>query len=217
MPGRIIVTSVFLWPLLLACGGTGEVAPIQVRAVQSEATEDRTRNPEDHLLVLVRGFTDQRRDVHRLGVRTHLGGSTTLFDVPEGSLHDVLTGVVVEYMKQQGATVVVCPHGVPCEIDPKPDLVISGRIVEFSANAKSSPFSTRLTTHIKVTMEAEERARGRVRKKHLVGMGEDAVFWFEAQDLEDLVNDTLHEALKQPLADLRTSLSVAQRRPRPEQ
>lgn len=214
-PTRIIVMSVLLCTILVACRGAGEVAPIDLRAVEPVAADARGGKPHDPLVVLVRGFTDQRDEPDRLGIRTHLGGGATLFDVQGGPMPNVLTEVVVDYMKQQGWSVVVCPPGVPCEIDPKPDLVITGRILEFSAHAKSRPFSTLLTTRIKITLEAGEGAQGSVLKKHLVGRGEHAVFWFERADLEALVNETLRKALEQPLAELPTSPLVAQRRATP--
>ena len=172
----------FIWCLgvvaIVGCAGTGEVIPIHLRAAPPAA--EKAAAP---LRVAIGSFEDSRRHQTGLGVRTHLWGGVSYFDVPGGKPDEAVAKALTEYMTARGWQVVKPEQGEGA------DVVIAGKIQEWSVRAKSRVGFTEISTHIKLAIQATNRADGSVVRMVLNGTGAEDVFWFNPNDVEAVVNE----------------------------
>lgn len=181
---------VFLW--LAGCGGHGESVLMDLRA--AAPAEAAAKNGND-LTVAVTTFDDSAlTDQKRLGSRAHLWGGTSHFDLAEGKPGEVVSKLVAEGLKQRGWKV------EPAGADGKAQATISGKILELSVNAKSSFGSTDISTATKIVVEAANADGSKVRMT-LGGAGAQSVFWFEPEDAQALLAETVSESLGKLIAN----------------
>jgi hypothetical protein len=72
-----------------------------------------------------------------------------------------------------------------------------------SVQARSRFFSTKMTAKVKVVIQAANASDRSTVRLNLEGAREDAVFWFEPEEVRELVNRVLKENLDRLLADIR--------------
>ena len=181
------------------CGGSGEVAKLDVRGIEvPTAVSDAGETPE-RLLVLVRPFEDERPDKSQLGVREHLGGDVTVFDVENGSAGHVLAAIVVDHLKQRGWMVEL---GSPETPSKGRDVVITGRVLEFSADADSWLMHTTMETSLRAILKVENTVDGSLTRVSLDGTRQDWVFWFDEEDLQRLVDRMVLESVQDVMLSL---------------
>lgn len=186
---------------LTGCTGTGEVVYLDLQAIPPAAPSAKQRGDQgEEIKVAVEAFEDLRPVKSRLGVRTHLWGGVTYFNVVGGKAGDVVAQVVADHLKQKGWRVWVRKHGSTAP-EGDPDVILTGQIQEFSANAKSRFFSTKLTAKSKLEVRARNAVDGSTTSMNLEGISTDSVFWFEPKDVQELVNQTLEESLDRLTAD----------------
>jgi len=183
---------------LTGCAGTGEVVYLEIQAVPAAAHSAKQR--EEQIKVAVEAFEDLRPEKSHLGVRTHLWGGVTHFNFMGGKAGDVIAQVVADHLKQKGWRVWGRRHGSPAP-DGDPDVVLTGQIQDFSTNAKSGAFFTKLTVKSKLAVLARNAVDGSTTSMNLEGTSTDSVFWFEPKDVQELVNETLKESLDKLTAD----------------
>ena len=121
------------------CGGSGQTFYLDVLPKQQPA---QMADPET-VKIVIEPFEDRRVEKNRIGMRTHLWGGTTYFNVAGEKPGQVYAQALAERLQARGWqdrawTVKVAPAGS----SPDADIVISGQIFEFAANAKSRLFST---------------------------------------------------------------------------
>lgn len=184
--------------LLAGCAGTGQVVPLQIQTLPS--VRSINQNYQD-IKVVVEPFEDARSDTSRLGVRTHLGGGETIFVAQGGKIGEMVAHVVADKLTSMGFQVWVKKPAVP-EVPDKPDITITGQVQQLSAQARSRFFSTKITAKVNVVIRAANASDHSTVRLNLDGMHEDAVFWFEPQEVQELVNRTLKENLDKVLADI---------------
>lgn len=186
---------------LAGCTGTGEVVYLDLQAIPPAAPSKKQRGDQgEEIKVVVEAFQDLRPVKSRLGVRTHLWGGMTYFNVVGGKAGDVIAQVVADHLKQKGWRVWVRKTGSTAP-EGDPDVILTGQIQEFSANAKSRFFSTKLTAKSKLEVRARNAVDGSTTSMNLEGTSTDSVFWFEPEDVQELVNQTLKETLDRLTAD----------------
>lgn len=183
--------------LLAGCAGTGEVIPLKIQALPS--VRSINQNFQD-IKVVVEPF-EEGSEASRLGVRTHLGGGETVFTVQGGKSGDVVAQVVADNLKSMGFQVWVKKSDVS-EVPDKPDITITGQVQQLSAQARSRFFSTKLTANVKVVIRVANASDRSTVRLNLEGSREDAVFWFEPGEVQELVNRMLKENLDKLLADV---------------
>lgn len=191
----------FAWGLVLllaGCAGTGEIVPLKIQALPS--VRSINQNFQD-IKVVVEPF-EEASGTNRLGVRTHLGGGETVFTAQGGKLGDVMAQVVADNLKSMGFQVWVKKSDAS-EVPATPDITITGQVQQLSAQAQSRFFSTKMTARIRVVIQAANASDRSTVRLNLEGMREDAVFWFEPGEVQELVNRTLKENLDRLLADIR--------------
>jgi hypothetical protein len=180
---------------LAGCAGKGEVVTLDIQATPP-ATEAMAKT-SDGLRVAVAAFEDARPETKRLGTRTHLWGGETYFDVPGGKPTEVVAPLIAEYLKQKGwRAEVVKAAGAG-----SPNVMLTGKLLDFSVNAKSRVFSTKITATTKMAIQAKNTADGSVVRMTLNGEGSQTVFWFEPDDAQSLMSDILTDSLEKLLTN----------------
>lgn len=165
---------------IVGCAGTGEVIPIHLRAVPPAA--EKAAAP---LHVAIGAFEDSRRHQAGLGVRTHLWGGVSYFDVSGGKPGEAVAKALTEYLTAKGWQV------VKPERSEGADVVIAGKIQECSVRAKSRVGFTEITTQTKLAIQATNTADGSVVRMVLNGTGAEDVFWFDPDDVEAVINEVI--------------------------
>lgn len=184
--------------IVAGCAGKGEVIPLKIQALPS--VKSINQNFQD-VTVVVEPF-EEGSEAGRLGVRTHLGGGETIFAVPGGKSGDVVAQVLADNLKSMGFQVWVKKPAVQ-ELPANPDITITGEVQQLSVHARSRFFSTKLTAKVQVVIRAANASNRSTVRLNLEGMRESAVFWFEPDDAQELVNRMLKENLEKLLADVR--------------
>jgi hypothetical protein len=173
------------------CAGKGEHLAVNLQAIMSTAPPTK---PTGALTVAVATFEDASPQKGRLGSRSHLWGGTSYFDLKGGASSDAMTQVVVDYLKKRGWQVEKAASNAQAQV------IISGKVLELSVNATSSFGSTNITAATKTTMEAVNVADGSKVRMTLTGAGAQSVFWFDPDDAQELLNETLSASLGKLIA-----------------
>jgi hypothetical protein len=180
----------FIWCLglvmIVGCTGTGEVIPIHLRATQAAA--ERAAAPAAPLRVAIGAFEDGRQHQTGLGVRTHLWGGVSYFDVPGSKPADAVAHALTEYLTAKGWQVVKPGTSEGA------DVAIVGKLQEFIVHAKSRVGFTEVTVKTKLALQATNSAEGSVVRMVLNGSGSEDVFWFDPEDVQGLVNDVFSDS-----------------------
>lgn len=184
--------------LLAGCAGTGQSVPLSITALPSIRSVNQ--NYQD-LKVVVERF-EEGPNGNRLGVRTHLGGGETVFTVQGGRLGEAVAQVVADNLKAMGFQVWVRKSGAT-EVPANPDITITGQVKELAVDARSRFFSTKMKGKVEVVIQASNASDRSTVRLNLEGAREDAVFWFEPKEVQELVNRMLKENLDRLLADIR--------------
>ena len=195
--------------LSAGCGGSGQTVHFDVLPPQQPVQQ---AEPEA-VKIVIEPFEDRRADKHRIGMRTHLWGGVTNFNVTGEKPGEVYAQALADRLRGSGWLdrswdVRVAPAGSA----PNADIVISGQIFEFSANAKSRMFSTYLTTSNKLTISARNNVDHSSTSRSLESAQSDTVVWFSEEDVERLVVATIKDTIDRYLADT----TISQRALRPK-
>ncbi|MDR4478184.1 MAG: hypothetical protein R3B37_00335 [Nitrospira sp.] len=175
--------------VLLGCSGRGEVFPLQIHMVSTESAS-RAKSPEP-LRVAISPFEDSRSHKTGLGIRTHLWGGVSYFDVPGGNTADVVATAMGDYLTAMGWQ--VTKHGAG---DTGVDVRLTGKITDFSVHAKSRVGSTKVTTKTRLSIEASNVSDGSVVRMTLDGAGTEDIFWFNPEDAQEVLNEVLTDSFR---------------------
>ena len=185
--------------MLLGCAGTGEMVSLNVQPQQPFV---QSGQPEP-LKIVIEPFEDIRADKSKIGQRTHLGGGVTNFNVSGGSPGVTIAEALAEALRWRGwnhrgwdARVVQSGVGVSGA-----DIVIGGEIRDFSANAKSRVFNTKLTGESRLVIKAKNLADDSSTQRNIQGEQTKLVFWFTSEDVEMLMSGLLRDGIERFIAD----------------
>jgi hypothetical protein len=183
------------------CGGTGKTFYLDLHQKQAAA---QFMEPEP-VRIVIEPFEDRRLEWSRLGLRTHLWGGVTYFNVAGERLGDVIAQVLADRLKTRGWkdrawTVRVASSGAVTNLNDA-DIVISGQLFDFSANAKSRPFSTVVTTGSKLVIVARNLGDQSSTTRSIEGAQRETVFWFSDEDVQRLLAATLKDDIDRYLAE----------------
>ncbi|MBI4002331.1 MAG: hypothetical protein HY348_11175, partial [Nitrospira defluvii] len=185
--------------LLWGCAGTGEMVSLNVQPQQPFV---QSGQPEP-LKIVIEPFEDLRADKSKIGQRTHLGGGVTNFNVSGGVPGVTIAEALAETLRQRGwnrrgwdARVVQSGVGVSGA-----DIVIGGEIREFTTNAKSRVFNTKLTGESRLVIKAKNFADDSSTLRNIQGEQTKLVFWFTSEDVETLMSGLLQDGIDRFLTD----------------
>lgn len=190
------------------CGGSGQTFYLDVLPKQQPA---QMADPET-VKIVIEPFEDRRVEKNRIGMRTHLWGGTTYFNVAGEKPGQVYAQALADRLQARGWqdrawNVKVASAGS----SPDADIVISGQIFEFAANAKSRLFSTYITTSNKLTITARNNVDRSSTNRSIEGSQSDTVVWFAEDDVKQLMAATIKDTLDRYLSDT----TILQRAVRP--
>ncbi len=190
------------------CGGTGQTFYLDV----IPKPQPGPLVAAEPVKIVIEPFEDRRVEKNRVGMRTHLWGGVTYFNVAGEKPGEVYAQALADRLKARGWQdrswdVRVAPAGSVTDAD----IVISGQIFEFSANAKSKVFSTSVTTSNKLTIVARNNTDRSSTSRSLEGAQSDTVFWFGEEDVQKLMTGTVKDTLDRYLSDT----TISQRALRP--
>jgi hypothetical protein len=81
------------------------------------------------------------------------------------------------------------------------DIVISGQVFDFSANAKSRFFSTVVTTSSKLVIVARNIGDKSSTTRSVEGAQRETVVWFSEDDVQQVLTETLKDDIDRYLAE----------------
>ena len=185
--------------LLLGCAGTGEMVSLNLQTQQPFAQSSQT----EPLKIVIEPFEDLRTDRSKIGQRTHLGGGVTNFNVNGGAPGVTIAEALAETLRQRGwnrrawdARVVQAGVGVSGA-----DILIGGEIRDFSTNAKSRVFNTKLTGESRLVIKARNLADDSSTVRNIQGEQTKLVFWFTSEDVETLMSGLLQDGIERFITD----------------
>ena len=201
--GRLGVGIIFTASLLMGagCGGTGKTFYLDLQQKQVEA---QYMEPEP-VRIVIESFEDRRLEKSRLGLRTHLWGGVSYFNVVGDRPGDVIAQALADRLKTRGWkdrawTVRVASNGTVTSLNDA-DIVINGQLLDFSANAKSRLFSTVVNTSSKMVITARNVGDQSLTIRGVEGAQRDTVVWFSEDDVQQLLAATLKDSIDRYLAD----------------
>jgi len=201
--GRLGVGIVIAASLLVGagCAGTGKTVYLNLQQKQAAA---QYLEPEP-VRIVIETFEDRRLEKNRLGLRTHLWGGVTYFNVVGEQPGDVIAQALVDRLtargwKDRAWTVRVASSGAVTNLNDA-DIVISGQLLDFSANAKSRLFSTVVNTSSKMVITARNLGDQSTTTRGVEGAQRDTVVWFSEDDVQQLLAATLKDSIDRYLVD----------------
>lgn len=201
--GRLGVGIVIAASLLVGagCAGTGKTVYLNLQQKQAAA---QYLEPEP-VRIVIETFEDRRPEKNRLGLRTHLWGGVTYFNVAGEQPGDVIAQALVDRMttrgwKDRAWTVRAASSGAMTNLNDA-DIVISGQLLDFSANAKSRLFSTVVNTSSKMVITARNLGDQSTTTRGVEGAQRDTVVWFSEDDVQQLLAATLKDSIDRYLVD----------------
>ena len=201
--GRLGVGIVLTASLLMGtgCGGTGKTVYLNLQQKQAAA---QFVEPES-VKIVIEPFEDRRLERNRVGLRTHLWGGVTCFNVAGERTGDVIAQALADRLATRGWkdrpwTVRVASSGAATNLNDA-DIVISGQVLDFSANAKSRLFSTAVTTSSKLVLVAKNIGDQSSTTRGVEGAQRDTVVWFSEDDVQQLLVETLKDGIDRYLAE----------------
>ena len=201
--GRLGIGLVLTTSLLMGagCGGTGKTYYLDLQQKQAPAQFTEL----EQVRIVIEPFEDRRLERSRLGLRTHVWGGVTYFNVTGEQTGDAIAQALADRLKTRGWkdrpwTVRVASSGAVANLNDT-DIVISGQVLDFSANAKSRPFSTVVTTSSKLVIVAKNISDQSSTTRSVEGAQRDTVVWFNNDDVQQLLAETLKDDIDRYLAE----------------
>ena len=181
--------------LLLGCSGKGDIIPMNLTP---KVPKDMTNvspavKPMAGPKVVVIPFEDVRADHAKVGSLSSMWGGETDFHVSSGSAGEETGQAFADYLKRKG-WLVQYQKVAPPESENGPSILLSGKILDLTVDAKRGVFLTDIEARSKLVIQAKNREDGSsiVRTDAHSGSN-DNVFWFEPQDGEELLAEVLEK------------------------
>lgn len=171
---------------LTGCVGSGEVMKIRL----NDMMQSTMGKAGENLMVSVSGFEDQRPPSNHLGTHVGFFGGVAYFDLLDGNLDKGISEAFVNFLQQSGF------HASNGSRAPG-DVRIAGKVTKFSANATGQFLSTNIKVDAIMEFTIENGADGSTVRMTIGAGGTDDVVFFEAADLESLVNEVLQEGFEE--------------------
>lgn len=196
--GVVIAASLLMGA---GCGGTGKTFYLDLQQKQAVT---QYQEPEP-VSIVIEPFEDRRQENNWLGVRTHLWGGVSYFNVAGERPAEVITQALADRLKTRGwkgrPWTVRMASGKAGGNLSDADIIISGQLLDFSANAKSRFFSTVVNTNSKMVITARNLGDQSTTTRTVEGAQRDTVFWYSEADVQALLAATLKDGIDRYLDD----------------
>ncbi|MCP9438484.1 MAG: hypothetical protein NNA20_01925 [Nitrospira sp.] len=183
---------------VVGCAGKGEVRQFDLQPKQSDAPSAGV----EPVKIVIEPFEDKRATTTRIGSRSHLWGGVTHFDVTGGRPAELIAQQLAHRLQTRGW------GGRPWNVrleqagsSADADILITGEVEELSANAKSRLFSTVIETKQRLVIQAKNRVDNSSTTRMIEGARTRTVFWFEDEDVRDLLMDTINDGIDRFVID----------------
>ena len=184
---------------LSACQGTGQVVNFDLQALPS--ITNQPDSSQNSLVILVEPFQDTRgKDL--IGTRTHLWGGETYFNAWNGDISKGMASLATEYLQQRGWKATPHSQGTTSS-EVQGDVILTGQVLTFNANAKSRFGSTKIDVQLQVGFEAKNVVDESTVRMVLGSSGTDTVFFFDPDDVKELSTQVLKDLFDQLFRDLK--------------
>lgn len=181
--GAILLGSL-VW--LGGCAAKGEEVPMKVGI--TPAATSTAAAPVSSVKVVVIPFQDDRSDRTKLGTRHSLWGSDQVFTVKSGTIGEATAKAFADYLTRKGWR---AQYAASASQTGGADVVLSGKILELSADAHGVVGSTDITAKNKLTVQAANQADGSSITSTNSHTGNYTVFWYAQEDGEELLSEVL--------------------------
>lgn len=183
---------------VVGCAGKGETRRLDLHT-ETPAAQSADAEPVN---IVIEPFEDRRLEQSRIGMRSHLWGGVTYFNVVGDKPGEAIAKELVDRLKTRGWrdrawNVRFSPAGAATNAD----IIIGGQVQELSANAKSRVFSTVIDTNCRFSIQARNLADKSTTMRTVEGAQSRTVFWFNEDDVQELLATTLKEELDRFVAD----------------
>jgi hypothetical protein len=146
--------------------------------------------------VIVKPFDDARMDRTHIGSRSHFWGETSYFDLPKGTAGEAVAKTLVQQLNKRGWQASLDGAGGTA-----PDATITGTIQDLSVTAVSKFGRTEIAANNTMMVRVANHGDGSTIQERVLGSGSDSVFWFDPEDVQQLVNEVLEKNIEKFLAD----------------
>ena len=182
------------------CQGSGQTINFDPHVSPSSTKAEAYH--DESLTILVEPFRDNRSQKNRIGFRTHFWGGATYFNVWNGNVREGMADLAVEYLQQRKWRASRATTSEPGTENPPADVILTGDILSFEANAKTGFGFTDIAVQIRVSFEAKNKVDGSTVKMVLGANGTDTVATFDPKDVEHLTNVVAKDLFNQLFQDL---------------
>lgn len=180
------------------CPGKGELRYLDLHTKQPAAQAAAV----EPLKIVIEPLEDRRSEKSRVGMRTHLWGGVTYFNVAGARPGDAIAAEMADRLKTRGWQDRAWDVGISTAGSvTDADIVISGQVQDFSANAKSRVFSTVIDANCRFTVQARNLADKSTTTRTVEGAQNRTVFWFSEDDVQELLAATLKDGIDRLIAD----------------
>jgi hypothetical protein len=190
------IVGIGLLGIILATGCAGKGERIDLR-FPTAAVADEKAIAMSSATIEIHPFKDIRTDRSHLGARHHLWGGESHFSLFGGTIGDATAQAFADYLKGNGLNATVAKgNGTP-----KTDITITGTVVDGEVDALSGIGQTSLNAKSRMVVEVKNHADGSQVRETLISTGTNQVFWFEAEDAQQLLNELYRKNFEKFLTD----------------
>lgn len=180
----MVLLSAVVW--MSGCASKGDAVPINV-GIKPPATPAGSASVSA-VKVAVTPFQDDRSDRTKLGNRHSFWGTDEPYSVKNGTVGEATAKALTDYLTRKGWQA----HYAPSAGEAKgADVVISGKVLDLSADAHGSMGSTDITAKNKLVIHAANQADGSSITSTTSYTGTYTVFWYGPEEGEEILSEVL--------------------------
>ena len=183
---------------VVGCAEKGEIQHLDIHT-KKPAAQSASTNP---VKIIIEPFEDRRSEKNRVGMRRDLWGNITYFNVAGERPGDLIAEALADRLRTRGwqeqAWNARVSRGGSTD---DADIVISGQVRNFSANAVGRPFSTVIDTDSKFTIQARNLGDKSTTTQSVEAAESRTVFWFDTEDVRELLAATLNDGIDRLVSD----------------
>jgi ABC-type uncharacterized transport system auxiliary subunit len=183
---------------VVGCAEKGAVHHFDLHT-KKPAAQSAYTNP---VKIIIEPFEDRRSEKSRVGMRRDLWGGITYFNVAGERPGDLIAEALADRLRTRGWQEQAWNARVSrAGSTDDADIVISGQVRNFSADAVGRPFSTVIDTDSKFTIQARNLGDKSTTTHSVEAAESRTVFWFDTDDVQELLAATLNDGIDRLIAD----------------